>query len=61
MCACMCVWKNAGVSHAAHTETSEQKEGEFGKVLLCSLPMTRMRVLAVMLVTTLVATHSHSP
>lgn len=26
-----------------------------------SIPMTRIRVLAVMLVTTLVATHSHSP
>lgn len=46
---------DAGVSHTAHKETSKQK------VSLCSLPMTRMRVLAVMLVTTLVATHSHSP
>lgn len=32
---------------------------ELGAV--CSVPMTRIRVLAVMLVTTLVATHSHSP
>lgn len=48
-----------------HNELRITKRGQWWRKLraLCRffVPMTRIRVLAVMLVTTLVATHSHSP